>query len=161
MNTKPTRMQNAQAIANKLQGLRSTEGRYPVRPDISQEDADRAVVIDELSRLLYRLRREDMSSKDAAAQLYQMADVLSGNALPQNRALNSFERFLSSIKGYSQAQRDEALRHALKRIEAHKAAEADVRKASVWQTEDPGPDYTPRASVQAGDQKRDAQGRFA
>jgi hypothetical protein len=81
---RPSRAQNAEMIANKLQRvrLRNTAGAYPVRAPIDQAQAGRAVVIDELSLLLHRLQREDMPSKDAAESLYQMADVLSGNLPP-------------------------------------------------------------------------------
>jgi hypothetical protein len=82
ITNRPSRAQNAEAIANKLQSLRSTEGRYPVRPDISQEAADRAAAVDELRRLLYQARREDVSNKDLATSLYNLADVLSGNLPP-------------------------------------------------------------------------------
>ena len=80
--TRPTRAQNAEAIANKLQRLRSTEGRYPVREPIDPAQADRAAAVDELRRLLYRARREDVSNKDLATSLYNLADALSGNLPP-------------------------------------------------------------------------------
>ena len=45
----------------------------------------------------------------------------------------------------AQARREEALRIAQERLAAHQAAEGHIIRATVYQTSNPGPDFTPRA----------------
>jgi len=42
-------------------------------------------------------------------------------------------------------RREEALRIAMERVAALRTAEAGVISSTVYQTTDPGPDFTPRA----------------